>query len=161
MIYFVYKTHSRRPRPGSIGATIDEIDRLGAWNSALESSSDVPLMEESSLRHGTLIPVIGSDQVGTCSHQGRRTYQEDRFIVMQLEVEGGGGGMSESNAGKANGNLSNGSRSMKHNNDGEGSLLLLAVFDGHGGAQCVDYCHSNLPRYAKYLKKYYLTFGCL
>ena len=138
----MYTKQSRRPRPGSVGAAIDELDRMGAWNSAIESSIDVPLMEESSLRHGTLIPVIGSNQVGTCSHQGRRTYQEDRFIVMQLEVEGGR--ISSPNGRKANGN-SNGAKNTKHNGE-ECSLLLLAVFDGHGGEQCVNYCQENLHR---------------
>ena len=60
---------------------------MGTWDSGVESASKRSLMEESSLRHGTIIPVIGSDSVGTCCHQGRRAYQEDKFIVAQLGIQ--------------------------------------------------------------------------
>ena len=101
-------------------------------------------MEESSLRHGTIIPVIGSDKVGTCSHQGRRTYQEDRFIVMELEVDG-----EDVPPTKKTAKLGNSSRNGKPSNKDE-IILLLAVFDGHGGDQCARYCQNNIHRYFKH-----------
>ena len=109
-----------------------------------ESNEDNPVMEESSWRHGTIIPVIGSNRVGTCCHQGRRTYQEDKFIVMQLgaEEEEVSYGRKPSNSTKA---LSN-SKNQKSNT----SIMLLAVFDGHGGDECSNYCQENLHRYVKY-----------
>ena len=134
---------SRRPRLGSVGAAIDEIDRLGAWNSTLDTS-DTPLMEQSSLRHGTLIPLIASDRVGTCTHPGRRSYQEDRFIVMQLELEGGPTTPTNGNDNGASG-VSR-TKKLRTGMGGDSSLLLLAVFDGHGGDECAQYCQENLHR---------------
>ena len=103
------------------------MDQLGAWDSSTVSSSDNLMMEEPSLRHGTIIPVIGSDRVGTCCHQGRREYQEDRFLVMQLGVDG-----EELPQGKKMTSSGNATSSAKHHKS-DTNILLLAVFDGHGG----------------------------
>ena len=129
---------SRRPKPGQHGAAFDELDSLGTWDSGAETASKRSLMEESSLRHGTIIPVIGSDRVGTCCHQGRRAYQEDKFIVAQLGVEQDG--------------IPNNMKSMerKHKNNST-NIMLLAVFDGHGGEECAHYCQENLQRYSRQL----------
>ena len=128
--YFLHNL-SRRPRSGQHGAAFDELDSLGTWDSGAESASERSLMEESSLRHGTIIPVIGSDRVGTCCHQGRRAYQEDKFIVATLGVE--------------NDEFPNSMKSFegKHNAT---NIMLLAVFDGHGGDECAHYCQENLQR---------------
>ena len=98
------------------------------------------MMEEPSLRHGTIIPVIGSDRVGTCCHQGRREYQEDRFLVMQLGVDG-----DELPQGKKMTSSGNATSSAKHHKS-DTNILLLAVFDGHGGEDCANYCKENIQR---------------
>merc|ERR1711936_49295 len=131
---------SRKPRPGSVGAAIDELDQLGAWDSSTVSPSDNLMMEESSLRHGTIIPVIGSNRVGTCCHQGRREYQEDRFLVMQLGVDG-----EELPQGKKMSSSGNATSSAKHHKN-DTNILLLAFFDGHGGEDCANYCKENIHR---------------
>ena len=108
---------------------------MGTWDSGVESASKRSLMEESSLRHGTIIPVIGSDSVGTCCHQGRRAYQEDKYIVAQLGIEEDGIHATMKPLDR------------KHQNNST-NIMLLAVFDGHGGDDCAHYCQENLQRYS-------------
>uniref|UniRef100_A0A0P4VYQ9 PPM-type phosphatase domain-containing protein n=1 Tax=Scylla olivacea TaxID=85551 RepID=A0A0P4VYQ9_SCYOL len=83
-------------------------DALGAWDHRIE----LPLLMEASIKHGTPIPMILASDVGCSSILGKRTYQEDRYVVEDLP----------------------------HN------ILCAAVFDGHGGAECSEYCAQNLRR---------------
>ncbi|XP_076043835.1 protein phosphatase Mn(2+)-dependent 1K-like [Oratosquilla oratoria] len=83
-------------------------DALGAWDNRI----DLPLQMDSSIKHGEPIPKVTSSQVGCSSLQGKRTYQEDRFFVKDLQDD----------------------------------LLCAAVFDGHGGAQCSQYCFENIEK---------------
>ena len=92
-----------------------ELDKLGAWNSGAKLPE---LKEESSFRHGTLIPKVTIDHIGICHHQGRRSYQQDRYLI-----------------------------SDKIGEDLGLDLRLLAVFDGHGGAECSQFCAENLERF--------------
>ena len=117
---------------------------MGTWDSGVESVSKRSLMEESSLRHGTIIPVIGSDSVGTCCHQGRRAYQEDKFIVAQLGIEEDGIHATMKPLDR------------KHQNNST-NIMLLAVFDGHGGDDCAHYCQENLQRYSNL---FFIEFLC-
>ena len=76
------------------------------------------LKEESSLLRGTLIPKVAVDQVGISIHRGRRAYQEDRHVVSdQIGIDLGL------------------------------DLRLLAVFDGHGGAECSQFCADNIEKH--------------
>ncbi len=89
-----------------------ELDRLGTWDSRIDFS----LEKESSIRHGTLIPdVAAAKNVGRCSQEGRRSYQEDRFVVSEPAK----------------------------------GLLLLAVFDGHGGDACAEFCARQLETFIR------------
>ena len=56
-----------------------ELDRLGTWDSRL----DLAIMEDHSIRRGTIIPKIDKASVGVATHMGRRSYQEDRFTVSE------------------------------------------------------------------------------
>ena len=88
----------------------------------------VEIMEEAS--YGCL-----ADSVGTCCHQGRRAYQEDKFIVAQLGIEEDGIHATMKPLDR------------KHQNNST-NIMLLAVFDGHGGDDCAHYCQENLQRYS-------------
>lgn len=55
------------------------MDQLGAWDTRI----NFPLSEEQSIKRGTVIPILEKSQVGYCSEVGRRTYQEDRFIICE------------------------------------------------------------------------------
>lgn len=63
----------------SSGSRAKEMDQLGAWNTRI----NFPLSEEQSIKRGTVIPILEKSQVGFCSEVGRRTYQEDRFIICE------------------------------------------------------------------------------
>ncbi len=82
------------------------MDRLGAWDTRI----DFPIVQESSIRHGTIVPRLGADSVGVCVSAGRRSYMEDRYTVVEPAP----------------------------------NLLLLAVWDGHGGAECSDFCTGSI-----------------
>lgn len=83
-------------------------DTLGAWDNHM----DLPIMMDESIKHGTPIPRVTAADVGCSSILGKRTYQEDRFVVADL--------------------LNN--------------ILCAAVFDGHGGSECSEFCAQNLER---------------
>jgi hypothetical protein len=61
---------NKRSSSGS-GPKSVEIDQLGAWNTRINFG----LSEEQSIRRGTPIPILKTDQVGICSNRGRRAYQ--------------------------------------------------------------------------------------
>ena len=86
-----------------------EFDTLGTWDTRL----DVQINEDASLRTGTVVPDIDVNMIGTFTNQGRRTYQEDRFVVKMLRPD----------------------------------LLYCAVFDGHGGSRCAEYCAEHFHTY--------------
>ncbi|XP_042239968.1 protein phosphatase 1K, mitochondrial-like [Homarus americanus] len=81
-------------------------DALGAWDNRI----DLPIMMEASIKHGTPIPMIVPADVGCSSILGKRTYQEDRYVIVELP----------------------------------NNILCCAVFDGHGGKECSEYCAQNL-----------------
>ena len=60
-----------------------------------------------------VVPSIEAGMVGVATHEGRRSYQEDRYRVAQLRPD----------------------------------LLYLAVFDGHGGSLCAEYCEEHFERH--------------
>ena len=76
------------------------------------------IQEAPSVKRGTLIPRLSADHVGVCVSQGRRPYQEDRHVVTQQ-------------VGK----------------DLSMDILLLAVFDGHAGDACSQFCQEHVTRY--------------
>ncbi|KAB7495907.1 Protein phosphatase 1K, mitochondrial [Armadillidium nasatum] len=82
------------------------IDSFGAWDSNFE----LPLQMEASIQHGKPIPRISASDVGCKTSQGKRTYQEDRYWVKDVNEH----------------------------------LLCCAVFDGHGGSECSEFCASNI-----------------
>ena len=82
------------------------VDILGTW----DSRTELPLELESSINYGKPIPQIRISSVGTHTIQGRRPYNEDRFVVKELKPH----------------------------------LLYFAVFDGHGGSECADYCYTHM-----------------
>ena len=92
----------------SLSSKAREIDQLGSWHSSKDEPA--PISEDSSIQRGTVIPEIHLSSIGVCTHRGRRSYQEDRYTILELP----------------------------------GNLLLLAVFDGHGGAECSEYCHIKI-----------------
>jgi len=65
------------------------------------------------LKTGQVVPSIEAGMVGVATHEGRRSYQEDRYRVVQLRPD----------------------------------LLYLAVFDGHGGSLCAEYCEEHFERH--------------
>ena len=65
------------PRPYT-----QDFDTFGTWDNRIEK---LPILVEESIKKGKLIPEISIDLVGTASLQGRCKYQEDRFVVMELE----------------------------------------------------------------------------
>lgn len=81
-------------------------DALGAWDHRI----DLPILMEASIKHGAPIPMILASDVGCSSILGKRTYQEDRYVVEDLP----------------------------------NNILCAAVFDGHGGTECSEYCAQNL-----------------
>lgn len=81
-------------------------DALGAWDNRI----DLPIFMEGSIKHGAPIPMIVASDVGCSSILGKRTYQEDRYVVENLP----------------------------------NNILCCAVFDGHGGSECSEYCAQNL-----------------
>jgi len=87
----------------------EEFDTLGTWDTRL----DVKIDETASMKTGTVVPDIDATMVGSFTNQGRRTYQEDRFVIKQLRPD----------------------------------LLYCAVFDGHGGSKCADYCAEHFHTY--------------
>lgn len=93
-------------------AKTTNFDVLGTW----DSRTELPLELESSINYGVPIPQILLSAVGTHSIQGRRPYNEDRFVVKELQ----------------------------HN------LLYFAVFDGHGGSECADFCYSHMEDHLRY-----------
>ncbi|CAL4203478.1 unnamed protein product, partial [Meganyctiphanes norvegica] len=82
------------------------LDNFGTWDNHLE----LPILMESSIKHGEPIPNITASNVGCYSILGKRTYQEDRFVVLDLP----------------------------------NNILCCAVFDGHGGEDCSDFCAKNI-----------------
>eukprot|EP00095_Tigriopus_kingsejongensis_P010567 snap_masked-scaffold1889_size25432-processed-gene-0.2 protein:Tk10567 transcript:snap_masked-scaffold1889_size25432-processed-gene-0.2-mRNA-1 annotation:"protein phosphatase mitochondrial" len=91
-----------------------ELDNLGSWNTRME----LPFMEESSVRRGTIIPAIELQSVGVATSRGRRSYQEDRHTLCEPYP----------------------------------NHLLLAVWDGHGGSDCSEFCtHQVAGQVVKYL----------
>ena len=60
-----------------------EFDTLGTWDTRL----DVQINEDASIRTGTVVPDIDINMIGTFTNQGRRTYQEDRFVVKMLRPD--------------------------------------------------------------------------
>jgi hypothetical protein len=56
------------------------VDILGTW----DSRTELPLELESSINYGKPIPQILISSVGTHSIQGRRPYNEDRFVAKEL-----------------------------------------------------------------------------
>jgi len=87
----------------------DEFDALGTWDTRL----DVQINETATFKTGTVVPDIDPAMIGTFTNQGRRTYQEDRFVVKMLGPD----------------------------------LLYCAVFDGHGGDKCAEYCREHFDTY--------------
>ncbi|KAK7082449.1 Protein phosphatase 1K, mitochondrial [Halocaridina rubra] len=86
-------------------------DAFGTWDNRI----DLPIMMEASIKQGAPIPLIVASDVGCSSIQGKRTYQEDRYVVTNLS----------------------------------GSILCAAVFDGHGGSECSEFCQQNLESILK------------
>eukprot|EP00088_Acartia_fossae_P016152 TRINITY_DN19018_c0_g1_i5.p1 TRINITY_DN19018_c0_g1~~TRINITY_DN19018_c0_g1_i5.p1 ORF type:complete len:413 (-),score=80.83 TRINITY_DN19018_c0_g1_i5:191-1429(-) len=86
-----------------------EFDTLGTWDTRL----DVQINETASMKTGTVVPDIDLNLIGTFTNQGRRTYQEDRFVVKRLQPD----------------------------------LVYCAVFDGHGGSKCAEYCQDHFHTY--------------
>lgn len=87
-------------------------DILGTWDSRVE----LPLELESSIRHGKPIPKIRLSSVGTHTVQGKRPYNEDRFVAKELAS----------------------------------NLLYFAVFDGHGGSECAEFCYQHMEEHLMY-----------
>lgn len=81
-------------------------DALGAWDNRI----DLPIMMDASIKHGAPIPMVVAHDVGRSSILGKRTYQEDRYVIEDLP----------------------------------NNILCCAVFDGHGGNECSEYCAQNL-----------------
>jgi len=86
-----------------------EFDTLGTWDTRL----DVEIDETATLKTGTVVPDIDVNMIGTFTNQGRRSYQEDRFVVKRLQAD----------------------------------LVYCAVFDGHGGSLCSEYCKDHFHTY--------------
>lgn len=53
-------------------------DALGAWDHRI----DLPILMEASIKHGAPIPLILASDVGCSSILGKRTYQEDRLVML-------------------------------------------------------------------------------
>jgi len=61
---------------------LKDFDAFGTWDNRIEK---LPILVEESINKGTLIPDIGIDLIGKASLQGRSKYQEDRYVVKELE----------------------------------------------------------------------------
>merc|ERR1712156_410263 len=60
-----------------------EFDTLGTWDTRL----NVALDEVAMLKTGQVVPSIEAGMVGVATHEGRRSYQEDRYRVAQLRPD--------------------------------------------------------------------------
>lgn len=107
-----FSTPSATVKRKNVSTKPVNVDILGTW----DSRTELPLELESSINHGKPIPQILISRVGTHSIQGRRPYNEDRFVVKELS----------------------------HN------LLYFAVFDGHGGSECADYCYNHMEDHLRF-----------
>jgi len=58
-------------------------DTLGSWNNRLV----LPVLLDQSIKKGKIIPKIPIDEVGVGSVLGRRTYNEDRYVIEELRPE--------------------------------------------------------------------------
>ncbi|XP_062618350.1 protein phosphatase 1K, mitochondrial-like [Saccostrea cucullata] len=58
-------------------------DTLGSWNNRI----NMPIAVEKSIKMGKLIPEIPLEEVGVASHMGRKTVNEDRYIVEKISPE--------------------------------------------------------------------------
>lgn len=75
----------RKYKPTEKRSTRDylkDFDTFGTWDNRIDK---LPILVEESIKKGKLIPNISIDLVGTASLQGRCQYQEDRFVVKELE----------------------------------------------------------------------------
>lgn len=61
---------------------LKDFDTFGTWDNRIEK---LPILVEESIKKGKLIPNIGIDLVGKASLQGRCNYQEDRYVVKELD----------------------------------------------------------------------------
>ena len=68
-------------RSSSESGTRQEWDSFGTW----EDRIDEPIILEQSIKHGIPIPHISLKNVGKASVQGRRSCNEDRIIIHELE----------------------------------------------------------------------------
>uniref|UniRef100_A0A0P6D586 Phosphatase 1K, mitochondrial n=1 Tax=Daphnia magna TaxID=35525 RepID=A0A0P6D586_9CRUS len=75
-----FSTHSAIAKHKNGSAKPINVDILGTW----DSRTELPLELESSINYGKPIPQILTSSVGTHSIQGRRSYNEDRFVVKEL-----------------------------------------------------------------------------
>ena len=67
-------------RKSSSSNKLKNFDILGTW----DSSRELPLELESSISYGTPIPKILTEAIGSHTMQGRRPYNEDRFVIKEL-----------------------------------------------------------------------------
>ena len=65
----------------STSSKLTNFDILGTWDSCKE----LPLELEASINFGKPIPKILVEAIGSHTMQGRRPYNEDRFIIKELK----------------------------------------------------------------------------
>ncbi len=68
-------------RHSSSSSRRGEWDNFGAW----EDRIDEPILLEQSIKHGIPIPKVSIENVGRASVQGRRSTNEDRIAIQELE----------------------------------------------------------------------------